>query len=206
MAERQLHQPRLQPLVDAAKGGVGQERCVGRGEQRKAAVEIGTRAQMEAALMLAEMILRPADRVGPGHDGEVALDAAFGLRPGKHRHQRVDGDDARQLAGMECRLQIGRRSSLVGTSEAEQREFVGNPFAFAGDAFDRFLHDFLPQERETCDLKAPMSIGPACRAMGARDYTAGSGMTGARRSSACDSTATVTAKRASAAPTSGRLA
>ena len=112
VAERQLHQPGLQPLVGAAKGGVGQKRGVGRGEQRKAAVEVGAGAQVEAALVLAEMILRAADRVGPGHDGDVALDAALGLGLVQHRHQRVDGDDARQFAGMERRLQIGRGAAL----------------------------------------------------------------------------------------------
>ena len=169
VAERQLHQPRLQSLVGGAKRGVGQQLGVGRGEQRKAAVEIVAGAEMEAALMFAEMILRAADRVGPGHDGDVALDAAFGFGLVQRRHQRVDGDDARQFAGMEGRLQIGRGRGLVGAGEAEHREFVGNAFGIAGDAFDRFLHGLPPGEARThaplpkgCRLVQPAALWAQC--------------------------------------------
>ena len=107
VAERELDQPVLQPPVGAAEADVRQKLGVWRGKQRKRTVEVGAGAKIEAALMLAKMILGAADRIGPGHDGDGALDAAFRFRLGQHRHQRVNGDDARQFTGMQRGLQIG---------------------------------------------------------------------------------------------------
>lgn len=137
----------LQPAVGAAEADVRQKLGVRRCKQREGTVEIGAGAEIESALVLAEMILRPADRIGPRHDGDGAFDAALGLGLGQHRHQRVDGDDARQFAGMQGGLEIGGRSRLVRALEAEDREFVSDSLAVAGDALDRLLHEVSPMER-----------------------------------------------------------
>ena len=93
----------------ASASACGNSAASGLLDQREIAVEIGARAEMEAALQIAEQILRAADRIGRGHDGDVAQDAPFGFRDAQLRHQRVDGDDARQLAAVQRGLQIGRR-------------------------------------------------------------------------------------------------
>ena len=62
---------------------------------------------MEAALEIAEQILRAPDRVGSRHDRDVAQNAALGLGLPQFGHQRMDGHHARQLAGMERCLYIG---------------------------------------------------------------------------------------------------
>ncbi len=92
----------LQPEVGGrARGQLGQRTFVGASEEREVAVEIGAGSQMEAALQFAEMVLGASHRIGCGHDGDVAEDAAFGFGGAQLRHQRVDGDDARQLAGVQ---------------------------------------------------------------------------------------------------------
>lgn len=158
--------------------------------------------------MLAEMILGAANRIGLGHDGDIALDAAFSLGLGQHRHQRIDSDHARQFAGVKGGLQIGRGSCLVAAFEAEDREFVGNAFTVTGDALDRFLHDLLHQEREDMPIGGADVDWSSLPRYGRKRYSAGAPRetTGAGRSIVCDITATATASSASAAPTSGRLA
>ena len=109
----EFDQQPLQPDVDGrGKRGRGQGASVGTVEQRKIAVEIGAGAQMEAALHVAEMILRASHGIGRRHDGDVAENAALGLGGAQLRHQRVDGDDAGQFAGVEGRLDIGGRRFL----------------------------------------------------------------------------------------------
>jgi hypothetical protein len=123
---------------------------------------------VETALMLAEMILGAADRIGLGHDGDSAPDAAFRFGLFKHRHQRIDGDDARQFAGMKRRLQIGRRCGLVLPLEAKHWKFVGHAFGVAGMRSIDFCMECLQEKGpNTCPFPNTVSIGPVPGAMGA---------------------------------------
>lgn len=64
MADRELEQAHLEPLVDGGKAGlVGQQRHVGPVDQREVAVEVCAGGEVEAALLFGELILRTADGV-----------------------------------------------------------------------------------------------------------------------------------------------
>ncbi|KGM35295.1 hypothetical protein P409_05355 [Inquilinus limosus MP06] len=119
---RQAQQPGLQPVGGGDHGIVTrQQRRVGPRQPREAAVEVDPAVELVASLAGAVQPLLLPDRVGPGHDGDVAADVARRLGPAQPGAERVEGDDAGQLLGMQRRLEIGGRPAAAA-AEAQHRD------------------------------------------------------------------------------------
>ncbi len=120
--QRQVQQLGLQPFGRSLHRVIaGQQRRVGPLQPREATVEIDPAVELVAPLAAAVQPLLLSDRIGPGHDGDVAADVAGRLGPAQLRAQRVEGDDAGQLLGMQRRLEIGG-GSAAAAAEAQYRD------------------------------------------------------------------------------------
>ena len=81
-----------------------------------AAVEIHAVGEVEAADGIAHHALGQADRIGGGHEHDLALDPALGLEGFQALAQVVRHDHAGDLVGMERGLDVNLRA---GTFRAE---------------------------------------------------------------------------------------
>ena len=150
----------------------GRALASGRSSSGKSRLKLVRVPRWKRPCTLAEMILRASDRIGRGHDGDVAEDAALGLGRAQLRHQRVDGDDAGQFAGMERRLDIGGRRLLRRALEAEHGEFVGHALGVARQFFDRRFHAVLLCRRGPCLVAGAGGNGAVFRSRAAsRPYS-----------------------------------
>ena len=112
-AERHMDQLPLQPVDRGIAFEIfDQMIAVAQRDEREIAVEIGARAQVEAALHLAEVRLRRADRIGMRHDDDIARDSPGSFRLAKPLAQEMHQGRARKLAGMQGGLSTRMGAAL----------------------------------------------------------------------------------------------
>jgi hypothetical protein len=76
---------------------------------------------VEAADMVSHHPLRESDGIGGGHEDDLALDAALGLKLGQALAQVMRRDHAGDLVGMERGLDINARARAFRTEALDRQ-------------------------------------------------------------------------------------
>jgi len=123
-----------QPAIDAREHALVQVGVV--------AVEVLAAAQVEAAHRRLQHALREADRVGHGHQHDLADDAAFGLQRRQALAQVMGDQQAGDLVGVQRGLQRGLGAG-AGRAEMQAQQLRGDAGRAVGQGVVDGLHRWL---------------------------------------------------------------